>query len=400
MSWNGVITNAGRALLDQLALGGHVLTITGATVGSGYVAEANMRSATALNSQKDNASIVSAEIISDGTRFKVQVGPTSGTAYTAHEVGLWARLDDADPVLFSLHQDPDGGVGVPTAAESPDFAFALYLIHAISNTESLEVNISPTVYVSNSTFTEEKAVQDRRHLRYKDATTPDWDAYDPGDDTQITNSFWRSFYNIARDIAPGMMVEGQKAYEECVLELETEYNLRFVGTCSIKVYQDSYRGSTRWFTEIIWSLTGGAPGDLYRRAYFGRFSGHFEADIEEGLDNPDLVYRRLAQRIEKTGTLTGINGVTVGADPVVRQSGNVCTIQAWITFTDISSRGLMYYAGVDRPGNTTVYGTYTSYPSKTTGLAMIRYSDYEIGMYDIIPQGDTSAFISITYIAN
>ena len=167
MSWSGVITNAGQSMLDQWTLGGHVLTITGATVGSGYVSDASMRAATALSSEKDDASIISSEAITDGTRFKIQVGPTDGTAYTAHEIGLWAKLDDGDETLLALHQDPDGGVGVPTSTDSPDFAFAMYLVHSISNSSDLSVNVDTSAYVSQSTFAAEAAKQDGRHLRVR-----------------------------------------------------------------------------------------------------------------------------------------------------------------------------------------------------------------------------------------
>ena len=39
MAWIAVVTNAGRALLDQFSAGGHTLELDGATVGSGVVAE-------------------------------------------------------------------------------------------------------------------------------------------------------------------------------------------------------------------------------------------------------------------------------------------------------------------------------------------------------------------------
>lgn len=155
MSWTGVITNAGQALLNAWALGGHTLTIDGATVGSGYVAAANMRLATSLSSEKDDASIVRNEEVSGGIRFKIQVGAINGDAYTAHEIGLWGHLDDEESsTLIALHQDPDSGISVPTKTEMPDFAFAIYLVHAISNDGTLTITINHDAYASVSDLDE------------------------------------------------------------------------------------------------------------------------------------------------------------------------------------------------------------------------------------------------------
>ena len=155
MSWTGVITNAGQDLLDQWAQGSHTLTIDRAAVGSGLTAAADMFTATNLANQQDTAAIISKEAITGGTKFKILISPASNTAYTAREVGLWAHIDNGSSVLMSLHQDEAGGISIPTQAQSPDFAFAMYIIHAISNTEEIEVNIDPNAYVPLSTFNAE-----------------------------------------------------------------------------------------------------------------------------------------------------------------------------------------------------------------------------------------------------
>lgn len=154
MSWIGVITNAGQAVLERWSSGDHTLTIDGATVGGGYVEEANMRIATDLAHTEDSASIVRAEEITDGTRFKVQIGAAETTAYTAHEVGLWAHLDDENSVLLSLHQDATGGIPVPAQSVSPDFAFSMYIVHAIVNDGSLSITVDTSAYVSMSSLVE------------------------------------------------------------------------------------------------------------------------------------------------------------------------------------------------------------------------------------------------------
>ena len=152
MSWKGVITNAGQQILSQWTANGHTLTIDGASVGSGYVDDINMRVATALSHEEATAAIVSADAVDGGTKFKVQISPAESTEYVAHEIGLWGHIDDGPRTLIALHQDSQTGINIPTKASSPDFIFALYLVHAISNSDTLTVNIDTSAVVSKSTM--------------------------------------------------------------------------------------------------------------------------------------------------------------------------------------------------------------------------------------------------------
>lgn len=168
MAWIGVVTNAGRALLDSYAEGGHTLNLVGASVGSGMVAEANLRVQTALATEKDSASIISAEAITSGTKYKIQVGPASASvgAYIAHQIGLWAKLDNGNSTLLLLMQDSEAGVSVPLASVSPNFAFGLYAALSVDNTNNLTVNIDESAYVTVGTMT---AAVEAVKQRYDDA---------------------------------------------------------------------------------------------------------------------------------------------------------------------------------------------------------------------------------------
>lgn len=161
MAWVGVVTNAGRALLDSYAAGGHTLTLDGVTVGSGTVAEANLRIQTALTSEKDAGSIISVEEVEGGTKYKLQVGPASASvgAYTAHQIGLWAKLDNGTRMLLLLAQDAETGVSVPLVSVSPNFAFAIFAALAVDNTDTLTVNIDETAYVTLATMNAALAAQ-------------------------------------------------------------------------------------------------------------------------------------------------------------------------------------------------------------------------------------------------
>ena len=154
MGWIGVITNAGNALLAAWAGGSETLYITKATVGSGYVPDINMRAATALQSEKDTASIVDNKPVgTTGRRLRIRVGPHASTAYTGHEIGIWAKLGvNGAETLLSLHQDSGTGIDVPTQAVSPEFLFDLNTVLSVSNDGDLVINISTTVYVSNYDF--------------------------------------------------------------------------------------------------------------------------------------------------------------------------------------------------------------------------------------------------------
>lgn len=167
MAWKSVVTNAGLALLSQFAAGGHTLYVDGATVGSGVIPEANMRVATAVSSPKALVSIVEKTVIKDnvgnnaGVKFKVQVGPASASigAYTAHQIGLFGALDDGESTLLALAQDADTGVGVPLASEAPQFAFALFLTIAVSNTDGIVVSVDETAYITIGTLTSALALK-------------------------------------------------------------------------------------------------------------------------------------------------------------------------------------------------------------------------------------------------
>lgn len=148
MSWIGVITNAGAALLAQWTAGDHSLTIDKATVGSGVRSVVNLRTATALAQEEADGSIVSARPVTGGTQFRIRVSPAAVTAYTAHEIGIWGHLDDDDDnlTLIAIHQDADTGIEVPTEADMPSFQFDLYCLHAIGNEGELNITLTEEVY--------------------------------------------------------------------------------------------------------------------------------------------------------------------------------------------------------------------------------------------------------------
>lgn len=151
MSWMGVITNAGQELLNTWASGGHTLTIEGVTVGDEYRAVSEMVEATALVHEVATASLIGTKEVDSATQFKISIAAAQ-TSYIAHEIGIWAHVDNGERTLLAYHQDRMTGVNIPSISESPDFAFVLYAVHAFRNDGTMTVNIDQSAYVANEIF--------------------------------------------------------------------------------------------------------------------------------------------------------------------------------------------------------------------------------------------------------
>jgi len=145
-----VVTNAGKALLQQWA-GGGTLTIDGAKAGAGAVSQLNLINQTAVTQEKQTLSIISAKQVEGGTQFHVQItAPDAG--YTAKQIGIYGRLDSGDSTLIALYQD-ESGITVPSKAEMPDFVYAFYATIQVSNTGTLSVTLDASALVTQATLT-------------------------------------------------------------------------------------------------------------------------------------------------------------------------------------------------------------------------------------------------------
>ena len=144
-----VVTNAGKALLQQWA-GGGTLTIDGAKAGAGAVSQLNLINQTAVTQEKQTLSIISAKQVEGGTQFHVQItAPDAG--YTAKQIGIYGHLDGGDSTLIALYQD-ESGITVPSKAEMPDFVYAFYATIQVSNTGTLSVTLDTSALVTQATL--------------------------------------------------------------------------------------------------------------------------------------------------------------------------------------------------------------------------------------------------------
>lgn len=145
-----VVTNAGKALLQQWA-GGGTLTIDGARAGAGAVSQLNLINQTAVTQEKQTLSIISARQVEGGTQFHVQItAPDAG--YTARQIGIYGHLGSGDSTLIALYQD-ESGITVPSKAEMPDFVYAFYATIQGSNTGTLSVTLDASALVTQATLT-------------------------------------------------------------------------------------------------------------------------------------------------------------------------------------------------------------------------------------------------------
>jgi|GEM_PF-2483624 len=145
-----VVTNAGKALLQQWA-GGGTLTIDGAKAGAGAVSQLNLINQTAVTQEKQTLSIISTRQVEGGTQFHVQItAPDAG--YTAKQIGIYGHLGSGDSTLIALYQD-ESGITVPSKAEMPDFVYAFYATIQGSNTGTLSVTLDASALVTQATLT-------------------------------------------------------------------------------------------------------------------------------------------------------------------------------------------------------------------------------------------------------
>lgn len=149
MAWEGVITNAGNAMLQQW-VDGKTLHIVSATAGTGRVPAVSLMAQTVLANQKQAASIISSQKIDAGRKIKLQLtAPDVG--YNLTQYGVWARLDDGQQTLLALFQN-NNDIPIPSKDDSPDFIYTFYALLAFSNNGKLELHIDTSALVAYGTM--------------------------------------------------------------------------------------------------------------------------------------------------------------------------------------------------------------------------------------------------------
>lgn len=140
---NSVITNAGRAIMEQWAAGG-TLTIDGANAGAGTVDISALRTQTALVNTKQALTLKSYSRSSEGVTYKAAF-EAAASAYTCNQIGIFGHIGSDSSTLIALYQDSTG-IQIPSKAEMPNFAYTFYAIVAGDNDSgALTVETNPGI---------------------------------------------------------------------------------------------------------------------------------------------------------------------------------------------------------------------------------------------------------------
>lgn len=139
----GVITNAGISLLGEVIAGGEI-TITRAALGGGIVDSSALMAQTALTLPLSVSPVIASKKLVEekGIDIRLQIRNNALTEdKVMKQVGLFARLNSGDEVLFAIMQD-DTGEEIPSETSYPDFMLEFTAAIAMSNTDNITVSVS------------------------------------------------------------------------------------------------------------------------------------------------------------------------------------------------------------------------------------------------------------------
>lgn len=147
---NAVITDAGKAIMEQWAAGG-TLEISRAYGGTGTVDASKLREQTSLVNPKQGLNIKSYSRSDEGVTYKISLTAAS-TAYTCNQIGILGRIvgSSGGYTIIALYQD-ETGIQIPSTAEMPNFSYTFYAIVASDNdTGTLTVQTKPGITAVDS----------------------------------------------------------------------------------------------------------------------------------------------------------------------------------------------------------------------------------------------------------
>lgn len=135
--------NAARALLT----GNKTMTITRAVGGSNISSVSGLPAMTALPRVNQTLSIVSLIQGASGPELLIRIASAGlETAYTLHQIGVYARLDDGEEFLLQILQD-ETGVNVPAQSEAVGITLDIKIGIAVDVGEAT-VTLDSAAYVT------------------------------------------------------------------------------------------------------------------------------------------------------------------------------------------------------------------------------------------------------------
>ncbi|MCM1228272.1 MAG: hypothetical protein NC320_12790, partial [Clostridium sp.] len=161
MAWNeAVITNEGLKLLSECVTEGNII-ITRAVSGEGYAAPISLMAQKEVLPNLHPLNIAYIHIDEGVITVNVRIRNNGvDTPYTIRQIGLYAKKDASDnEILFALVQDSNGEV-IPSSKENPEYLSEFDFVIPISNSENIDVNVTPNTFATIEDISEVKNVID------------------------------------------------------------------------------------------------------------------------------------------------------------------------------------------------------------------------------------------------
>lgn len=171
--WIGAITQNGAELLARWAGGEEVLHIDKATYGTGTVPTSSMSQSTAVAGEVGDAEIVGKTQNANNVSFQVQIGAAEESAYTVHQVGIWAHVGEEDTTskLIALYQEEDGAY-IPIKGDDQTYVYTLYATVATGYQGTIEVTFDGGAYATMNSLNNTVAGAIATLKAYTDAYFP------------------------------------------------------------------------------------------------------------------------------------------------------------------------------------------------------------------------------------
>lgn len=145
--WKTVVTTVGLNLLSNVT-DSRAINIVSVKGGTGKVAETALEAQTAITDYKADLQITASEQTSDSNyQITARLANDSvSVSFNMTQVGVYATLgDSATEVLFMLMQCSDDGDVIPASTLSKGFSATYQINMAFSNSENVNVMVSPLV---------------------------------------------------------------------------------------------------------------------------------------------------------------------------------------------------------------------------------------------------------------
>lgn len=275
--WVGVITDAGKDLIDDCILGQTGLVIdkvkTGNGGNDGWASEADMRDATALAGLKDeSATIASTQKLTGGMFFRLRVPPAAAAVgtYDLREIGLFAKKQNGSTYTLLALFYRNTGISVPLATTFPDFAYTLGTTVAITNDVSVDIEVDATAVATMEDVLDTSAPEYGAH--YVDETSTFY--YGIGDIIQKDGKLYKANTSVHSET-----IWDASKWDECSIADAIHSRIKRTGSLvKTKSFQYSKDVTSRGTYEIKSSGNENVPSG-YSPVAWSAYSTNDDTDV-------------------------------------------------------------------------------------------------------------------------